>query len=432
MDNNTVTKTTTSVLEKYQANDHSMDGVIKFCQGKVDMIENKWRLYRDVYLRMRKLYSFISDRTPEITTAMANEVLKAFFESNDVSFATIGIRTDLRRNTTTLEDGTQCINHFLVADEKKGKEAGSYGEFTEWVNELCGRSGAFMMSYLAKFDHCHCQWREDVLEPKLNCILHGEQLPSSFILHRVARTCPSGVIHTQGNDLSSFNVDRTRDDMLIIAEEAPNYICRQDDSDRNANAVSVLKARLTSGVSTVSHFFLDEKNNNRRDVRYVHTSVDGSYLMATSDDLEHADKHLLSRFVLINVPKSNVSRPVEITDTQLAQHRDLHRIYYIVAMMEKAGVIRINVDRSMLSYTENNIKPCHVNTIIRLTRILCVASTIYRVMVAPEFKNLQYDLQSGRYVGFNVRVLTEGIFPLLIIDKKMLLHAIVIFNNTQR
>ena len=413
--------------------DNSMQGVIKACIGKVDMIEDEWRLEKDVFLRIRKLNGFVSERTPVIVDEMAKEVWRAVFDATDVSFATEGIRGDLKRNTVTLEDGNTRITHFLQPVE--GKE-GSYLEFKEWINALSGGDACFETNYFAKFHHC--RWLENDVNPKLNCIsVSDDTSKTSFMLHLISRTCPSGVINSLGHQFPSnaFNMDRTLDDMLVLAEEAPTYVTGQVLEKRDREASNVLKSRLTTGVIRVVHFFIDEEKGNRRDAKYAQTSAQGSYLMATTSTLGNADRHLLSRFITIRAPERSLARK-EVTDLQLAQHRDLHRIYFITEMMVKAKVIQVDTSAAemlvndILRESGSNLTKTFglssraMNQIIEMARCICIANTIWRVMMSPEFQHLQQ--KSGQYIGLNVDVLTKGVFPLLVVNKQMVFHAFIL------
>lgn len=417
------------VLCKLRSIDNSMKGVTESCIGKADITEDGWQLEKDVYLRIRKLNNGFSTRSPVIVGAMAIEVWHAFFTSNDVSFATVGIRDDLKRTTSLKLDDSKCIDHFL---KPEGSTASySFAEFTDWVTAFCGGDAAMEVNYYAKFHHC--RWFENSIYPKINCFNVCASLgKTSLMLRTIHRTCPTGVscIGYGGGPDSAFNVDRTLDDMLIIAEEAPNFMFtnRQKKGHNNASdASNMMKSKLTTGVMTVAHFFINEEENNKRDMKYAKVSVQGNYLMATSNDLLSTDRHVLSRFLVVprNNPDTESNKELKFSDLQLAQQRDLHRVYYIIECMTKSKVIEVNTEgaRALINEMQfgNDIKR---NNALEMARILCIASVVWRVMMSPEFAHLQYHPQNNQYIGLNVRVLVEGIFPLLIVTKQMVTHAI--------
>ena len=417
------------IKRDYRPLESTMDAVRQCCAGKIDMIEDEWRLERDVFERLRKLNSFVKERTPEITAVLTAEVLREFFESSDVSYATEGIREDLKRNTTLLEDGvTKCINHFLRP--ANDDEDGSYLQFREWITALCGDT-ATETNYFAKFHHC--AWHEDTdSERIINCMNLCESASrTSFMLRLIDRTCPSGVVYLQSPHQSSFNVDRTLDHSLVIMEEAPLKWVSKPKTITNKNETDVFVERHTKGTQTTTCFFIREEDN-RRDMKCVKTSSRGSVLMATTAMVLDGDKNLLSRFMGVNVDSDSPDRK-ELTDFQLSQHRDLHRLYFITEMMIKSGVTRVDtsgVDVMIRDFRREvredavfNISRV-VKRITGMTRTICIASVIWRVMMSPEFNHLQYDSHDpAKYLGINMRLFTEGIFPLLVIDKRMVFNA---------
>lgn len=417
------------IKRDYRPLESTMDAVRQCCAGKIDMIENEWRLEKDVFERLRKLNSFVKERTPEITTVLTAEVLREFFESSDVSYATEGIREDLMRNTTLLEDGvTKSINHFLRP--LNDKEDGSYYQFREWIVALCGDI-ATETNYFAKFHHC--AWHDDTdSERIINCLNLCESVSrTSFMLRLIHRTCPSGVVYLQSPHQSSFNVDRTLDHSLVIVEEAPLKWISKPKTITDKDATNIFVERLTKGTQTTTCFFIREEDN-RRDMKCVSSSSRGSILMATTGMVLDGDKNLLSRFMNVNVKSDGPDRK-ELTDFQLSQHRDLHRLYFITEMMDKSGVAKVDTNGvdTMIQEAQSEIGTDKLfqnrrnsKRIMGMARTICIASTIWRVMMSPEFKHLQYDSHDPtKYLGINVRLFTEGIFPLLVIDKRMVFTA---------
>ena len=416
------------IKREYRPIGSTMAAVRECCAGKIDMIEDEWRLERDVFERLRKLNSFVKERTPEITAVLTAEVLREFFESSDVSYATEGIREDLKRNTTLMDDNvTTCINHFLRPASEE--EDGSYVQFREWITALCGDT-ATETNYFAKFHHCG--WHDDTdCERTINCMNLCESVSlTSFILQLIRRTCPSGVVCLQSPGLSSLsNVDRTLDHILFIAEEAPIYLVPKPTTITTKDTTNIFTERLIKGIQSTVCFFVREEDN-RRDMKCVKTSSRGSCLMAATG--LDGDRNLLSRFMFINV-NSDGPDIKELTDFQLSQHRDLHRLYFIIEMMIKCGVAKVDSNdvETMIRDTQ-----CETGTdklfqnrrsskrIMGMARTICIASTIWRVMMSPEFNHLQYDSRDPtKYLGINVRLFTEGIFPLLVIDTKMVFNA---------
>lgn len=425
-------ETGNSTLAKLRPLDNSMKGVTESCIARrIDVTEEEWRLIDDIYARIGKLNQAIPvPRSQELITEMVHEVWREFFESNDVSRSSKGIRYDLNKQHTQIfadDAALDRIDHFLDTRDDTTDPL-SFDDFMKWVTELSHGDIILEANYFAKFHHC--RWYEDATEPKLNYMnVSSGRTGTSYRLALISRTCPSGVVQLAAE--SAFNTDVNLNDALVISEETSHYMLfpkSQGSDGTNSNTLNRFRNTLTTSKMSTLSFFIDSENGNRRDMKVVYKSTQGTYMLASNANLTDADPHVLSRFVVVNVPPLGVivNRPV-ITDRQIAQHRDLHRIYYIVECMCKSNVVSVDTTGADMFCTEIG-DPQHLTArqkhlVLEMARTLCITSTVWCVMVSPEFKHLQCDKKHGKYIGLNPRIFVEGIFPLLVVTKQMVHYA---------
>ena len=482
------------ILEKRRPKGNSMADV----HTSPDIIrDEEWMLKRDVYLRMCALNKkafraldreYFDQRTRKIPkekyaaykteknrhiTAATVEVWNEFFTSPDVSYANEGIRGDWIKATASIVDGKKQINHSHHTRVTR-LDVLPYHQYKVWCYELFAvvldvhyNHKIMYNNYTAKYHHC--RWQVDSTDPKLNIINHGDNMGGkSFILRNVKKTCPSmvGDMVTQITD-KAFNVDRNLNDMLIIIEEMENkYLGIMPGGGKSgpsggsgeSDALSFFKNRLTSGISAVIHFFIDEEHNNRRDCRQANSSCQGSYLCATNAKLADADRHLLSRFTLQSVPKSfgdknkngpkagsGDTKPQFGTENRqhdiiYEEHKDVHRLYYFVEQCIKSNVINNNaygasIDGAnlMISTILNKMHQDHGiptdngrkrNSILEFARCTCLAYACWNAYTSPALRHYQYDPLSGEYIGINPRMIIFGVFPFLLVTKDMVIDAL--------
>lgn len=430
-----------STLKKYRSVDTTLEGVMESCRLTMDITEEEWMLQRDIFLRIAKQNeTVVVPRDTVITAAMAIEVWHAFFENNDVSIAALGIRHDLTSVTTISEEGNSCIHHsFKHVAENDANDIG----FQHWMIALCRGDRCTEICYFAKFHHC--RWYTSSSNPKLNClVVTNDTSKTDVMFNTIKRTCPTRVGDMETNmTAQSFNIDRNLNDLLVIMEEVSDrYLGGKSDASANKNdALNYFKSRITNGIAITSSYFLDETNNNRLDVKYARSSCQGNYLMASNVRITDADAHLISRFMVLPAPETKeADTDEEISATHFKQHKDLHRVYYLIECMDKSGVVKVEMAgaRSMIKdaldtmernsgiQTSNTRKR---NNVLEMARCICIASVVWHVMVSPKFNYLQYHPQSGKYIGLNPRVLVEGIFPLLVVTKSMVTRALVLLAN---
>lgn len=401
-----------------------------------------------------------------------------FFTSPDVSFANEGIRDDWRKSTTHILDGKKCINHAHHMRVSR-LDVLPYHQYKIWIYELFSvvldvhyNQKIMYNNYIAKYHHC--RWQTDSTDPKNNIINHGDNMGGkSFILRNVKKTCPTNV----GDMLSqitdkAFNVDRNLNDMLIIIEELENkYLgiapgMKTAGASGESDALTFFKNRLTSGIASVLHFYENEEMGNRRDCKQAKSSCQGSYLCATNARLADADRHLLSRFTLLSVPKcfgdkgkggpkvghKDMKHQFGTDERQHAkiyeEHKDVHRMYFFTEKSIKSNVLNntaygVAIDSANIMInqilnameTDYGIKTNDArkrNTILEFARSLCISFACWNALTSPALRHLMYDPLTGHYLGINPRLFLRGVFPYLLVTKDMVIDALTSLSGLWR
>lgn len=476
------------ILELRRSKGNTMDDIRK----SADLIRDEdWLLERDIFLRLcalnkkafrnldseyfdangtipDELYAKYRSEKNRLIAAMTIEVWNEFFTSEHVSKAVEGVREDWNKATSTIADGKKQIVH---SHNKRvyRLDVRPYHQYKIWCYDLFAtillihyNFKLMFTNYIFKFHHCRWYVKGDT-NPKLNALCHGDNMGGkSYIIAGVKFTCPTGV----GDNLTSmtdnaFNVDRNLNDMLILVDEMQNKYLGISAGGKGGNsaptegdALNFLKNRLTRGVTEVLHYFNDEETG-KRDCKHAKSSCQGNHLCATNAKLADADKHLLSRFTLLSVPKSfgdttNSKQPSKRVD-QFAldprqgdilyeEHKDVHRLYLFVekcimsnVLNNQAYGVSINganifihdiLDKMQRDF---NIPTNHSrkrNSVLEMARCMCISFAVWNALTSPVLHYLQYDPITLDYIGINPRLVIQGIFPFLIITKDMVIDSL--------
>ena len=480
------------VLEKWRKRGNALEDV---CDGGDLCSIDEWKLKRDIDLRLnvqntrgtrnRDRAYFTDPVTRQVpparyaeyrreldrqTGAKAGEVWHEFFNNADVSYATEGVRGDWNKATTIVNQHKK-ISHSHEPRISR-LDVRPYHQYKIWCYNLF--SVIIMIHYNFKlmynnyiFKYHHCRWYVDCNNPKHNALNHGDNMGGkSFMLQGVKKTCPSRVGDMVTAITSqAFNVDRNMNDMLIIIEEmearylginAGSKSSGGGNSQGVDDAINFFKSRLTSGVTMVLSFFIDEENGNRRDCKESHSSCQGSYLCATNAKLADADAHLLSRFILLSVPKNFGAKNNGDTnamekkvyqcgtdkrhaDVMYDQHQCVHRLYLFTEKCVKAYVLDndvfgVSVDAAsiyieqILNTVQSDFKIVTKhdrkrNAILEMARSMAISFACWNALTSPVLQYLQYHPKTYAPLGINLRMIVRGIFPFLVITKDMVIDA---------
>lgn len=430
----------------------------------------------------------------ELRDALAVECFTEFKENANVSFAGEGIRSDLMKrkaayippdpscgDSSSYDGHTPLLNEqpmfgtpLPIHDSKQ--ELRPYGEFRTWVQGCFADQFGIAYNYKIMWivyvsaKH-HCRWHPFCNSPKLNIILGGNgMVGKSHILQSVKRILPTGVgdMVTHITD-QAFNVNRNMNDMLLIYEEMQNkyfgYSGGKNSSDgggsggtsagSDSDTTNFFKARLTSGATSTMSWFENEETG-MRDMKISKAHCQGNLLCASNNCFTDADANVMTRFILLTVPKCKSKYAGEnpqdknkhiygIDSAQdlvvLEQHKELHRIYFIMERMVKARVMDDNIygvncdggrilrdlilDHLQKKYGISTNDVRKRDYILEFARCATLLYAVWMGLTSPLTRHLQYDPHDPtKFIGFNVRVITEGIMPFMVVTKDQIIDAI--------
>lgn len=435
--------------------------------------------------------------------ALAVECWHEFFENPSVSLACDGIRSDLLKQKITYAPPESCggisaglspnqittrrmVGTPLPVHDYK-QELRPFAEHKTWIQSLFADQFGIAYNYkimwilyMARLHHC--RWQVDCNSPKHNIILSGTGMAGkSHMLQSIKKILPTGVgdmvIHITDQ---AFNVDRNMNDMLLIYEEFQNKYLgysgggggggkNTSDGGGGGGGVSAgsdkdttnfFKARLTSQATTTMSWFENEETG-MRDMKISKAHCQGSMMGASNNDFTYADSNVMSRFILLSVPKSKAqhegNRPQDKTKFQFGtdttqnraiyeQHKELHRVYFLVEQMIKSNVLGenvygVNVDggRIMRDLILDHLQKRYgISTgdvrkrdhILEMMRSMALSCAVWIGLTSCLTRDLQYDPHDpSKFIGFNPRVITEGIFPFMVVTKDMVFDAITALSS---
>jgi hypothetical protein len=439
--------------------------------------------------------AFMQDRR-ELMEAIGVETWTEFFKNPNVSLACEGVRADLSKqrlsyvpptdreaNTDSIL-GKKTVGMKLPVHEYQ-QEVRPYTEFRLWVQSLFADQGGITYNYkiistlyFSKFHHC--RWHPQCNSPKLNIILSGTGMAGkSHALQLTKMTLPTSVgdMVTHITD-QAFNVDRNMNDMLLIYEEFQNKFLGYSSGGSAASGKSggggsgggsgggvsagsdkdttnFFKARLTSGATMTMSWFENEETG-MRDMKISKAHCQGNIFGASNNDFSGADANVMSRFILLSVPKSKnqleghraqdrtkftFGNDLILNNEVFEHHRELHRVYFLVEQMIKSNVLGenafgVNVDGGkILTHTILDHLQKHYGIptgdvrkrdhVIELARCMALSYAVWMGLTSPLTRHLQYDPHDPeKFIGFNPRVIFEGIFPYMVVTKDMAFDAI--------
>ena len=445
-------------------------------------------------------YAYLTERR-QLRDALTVECWHEFFENRSVSLACDGIRSDLLKQKITYAPPESCggVSTGLSTDQITGRrmigtvlpvhdykqELRPFGEFKTWVQSLFADQFGIAYNYkimwilyIARLHHC--RWLVDCNSPKHNVILSGTGMAGkSHLLQSIKKILPTGVgdMVTHITD-QAFNVDRNMNDMLLIYEEFQNkYLGYSQGGGGGKNGsdgggsggvsaggdkdtTNFFKARLTSGATTTMSWFENEETG-MRDMKISKAHCQGSMMGASNNDFTYADANVMSRFILLSVPKSKAqhegNRPQDKHKYQFGtdstqnkaiyeQHKEIHRVYFLVEQMVKSNVLGeneygVNVDggRIMRDLILDHLQKRYgISTgdvrkrdhILEMMRSMALSCAVWIGLTSVLTRDLQYDPHDpNKFIGFNPRVITEGIFPFMVVTKDMVFDAITALSS---
>jgi hypothetical protein len=420
-------------------------------------------------VRRGQMHRYVTTRRA-FTEAITVEFYDEFFCSTKVSMANQGIRADLIGMRGNRVDRTKRHIGMRMPQTQFNMQVRPFHAYKMWVYSYFVEHDGINHNYKtsdilfhARYHHCR-SYPPHSKDPKMNVLMSGQGTAGKS--HKLGATkdaCPSGVAEGITHMTNqTFNVDQNMNDMLIINEEMSNKLIAPS-SSKSGNGTSEaanddvrnnFKERSTGGMTASLTFYFDEETGERR-ARLSKCSCQNVILGATNNDLSDSDPNVMSRFIIISVPKSKNdvigNRPQDKNKLEIGkdetkqtilqeQVKEVHRIYYMVECMIKSGILGntlfgVAIDGAQIYMTRildllqskygiatNDIrKRKHV---IEMARCMCISFACWFGLTSPTTAYLQYDVYTGEYIGFNPRVLLDGIVPYLVVTKDMVINAI--------
>lgn len=398
--------------------------------------------------------------------AITAEYWDHFFKNGRVSMAHMGIRTDLLGKPTP--EGKRKRYGRVLPVASFNMQTRPYGIFKEWVYSyfrdylaINHHYKTMNSLYFAKFHHCR-SYAPGAKDPKLNFVLHGQGMGGkSHRLNGVKDSCPTGVCNAITHWTAQiFNTDMNLNDMLIIYEELSNKLIAPSTGKggsseaANDDARNNFKEQSTAGETKTASYFQDEETGDRK-VKFSKCQCQNVILGATNNDLTRSDPNVMTRFIVDAVPKSkneiigtrahDLMRHRMGVDTKksaeiIEEHRELHRVYFMIEQFIKSGILGDPYYGTTIDNADTLIKEIldtleakfGIKTgdlrkrkhVIEMARCMCIAYAVWYGLFSPLTRHLQHDPETNEFIGFNPRVILEGIVPHLVVTKDMVIDSL--------
>ena len=395
----------------------------------------------------------------EFMQAAIVELWNEFFESDAVTVANKGIRDDLKRNKNGRIGYRMPVN-------KNNIQARSYHQFKLYLygffSDVGGINHHYKIMdalYFAKFHHCR-YYIPGCKDPHLNLAMLGEGMGGkTHRLNIIEQSCPSGVCIKISHATANFyNVDQNLNDMLVINDEMPASIFGAV-SSKNDSSVDTIrnqaKERMTGGETLTAACTLDENGN--RMAKFFKCQCQGGFLGASNMPIEQtADASIQSRIFSMYVPRSmydtmgntasdkdkaDSGRSIRDINKIWEEHREIHRVYYMMECIVKAGILGENAmglevegGRIILKKVLDQLHTIHRiptndprkrKAILEMARCKALAHAVWIGLTDPKYQHLFYDpYDPKKYIGFNPRVILYAIIPNMVIKIDHVLDAL--------
>jgi hypothetical protein len=228
---------------------------------------------------------------------------------------------------------------------------------------------------------------------------------------------------------------------------------------------SLLKAMLCAPEISVARGNWNQENGKVYEVKTV-ALMQGVIMAALNYDVNKMEPALRDRFIhLLGTSSKDGKNAINSTPNMCQDHDqrkkliseavDMHHVYYIVEMMMKSNVLGVNPGYGVNMTVSNVLLPLildhlqsqfNINTenerkrrfVEEMARIKTINSRVFEALKSPLLHHLSYYPQSKKdyaagkkptYIGFNLRVIFEGIFPFLFVTKDELFCSLFSLNS---
>lgn len=386
----------------------------------------------------------------EFIIAAVVEMWDEFLNHPEVTLANQGIRDDLKRNKDGILGDCLPLNKYNI-------RARSYHQYKLWNYGFFADIGAINHHYkvmdaiyFAKFHHCR-YYVPGCKDPKLYLAMLGVGMGGkTHRLNIVERSCPTGVCIKMSHTTANFyNTGGNLNDFLVINDEMPATIFGDASGKTDVSVDNVrnqAKERMTGGETLTGAFHTDDEGN--RMIKFFKCQCQGGFLGASNMRIEEtADASISSRIFSMYVPRSmydtmgntandkdkaESGRSIQDINKTWEEHKQIHRVYYIMECIVKSGILGDNtfglevegartiikktLDRLHTEYRIPTNDPRKRKAILEMARCKALAHAVWIGLTDPKHRHLFYDpYDPTKYIGFNPRVIIYAIMPEMVI-----------------
>jgi hypothetical protein len=374
----------------------------------------------------------------ELIQAMIVEVWDTFFNGEAVNTPNKGIRDDFMRHKNGV------IGHRMPVN-KCNIQARSYHQYKLWLygffSDVCGVNHHFKIMnalYHGKLHSCR-YFPPGMNDNKNHIALLGDGMGGkTFRLWWTAMTCPpSAVLKITHMTANALNTEMNFDGYYVVNDELPASLIGAADTKGDAamdNVRNQWKERLTGGEGTTMAYHQDDEGN--RLIKLFKAQLQFVLAGASNMPFHKSDPSLQTRIHGLYVPRSMYdgmgSRAQDKDKAEsgksskndneiIEQHRELHRIYFFMECLVKAGVFgdnrhgleiegaRMIIDKTLdqlhTAYRIPTNDPRKRKSILELARSMALMNACWKVSTHPKYQALFHDpYDPKKYIGFNPRV----------------------------
>lgn len=427
-------------------------------------LQKKYPNYKDKSHRDFKLYN---ENFRHVLDAMIAEVMYWFINCplENTSRALFAMSDWFKSNE----------NHFTLGSINRDINLRPYSQYRLWIHGFFQGIGNVIQNYhimaavyFAKFHHVRYFVLDDLVmqnRAKNNILLTGSGFSGkTFILQIACKSIPAeskAVYAPSHTTTGAFNVSENHDAGLRFHDEfAAKFFMLNTDKNGNTNgttdeANSQLKHILTSHKTQTLAQAPREKGDQKRRLEFSGASCQTVLLAATNNPITYADTNLLSRFIVLSVPKGkkqigsdakqisdenpDPNLTCEITDkVGLREHHIIHIVYTLMELIFKSfatgedkygveisggfssisSILNILTEQTCIS-TSHIRKKDHVQ---EMSRTMALSYACFTGMTADFTQYLFYH--NDKFIGFNHRILSMAVLTFCVVTKDQVIDSL--------
>jgi len=431
---------------------------------RYENLQKKFPNYKNKKHKDFKLYN---ERFRQVLDAMVAEVMFWFLNcpKESTSPALFHMSDWFKSNS----------NNFVLRPINRDINLRPYSQFRLWIQGFFQGIGNVIQNYhimaavyFAKFHHVRYFVLNDLdiqNRAKNNILLTGSGFSGkTFILQIACKSIPADtetVYAPSHTTTGAFNVHENHDAGIRFHDEfSSKFFMLNTDKNGNSNgstdeANSQLKHILTSHQTQTLAQAPREKGDIKRKLEISRASCQTVLLCATNNPITGADQNLLSRFLVLSVPKGkkqigsdakqisdenpDPNMTCEISDkVGLREHHIIHTVYTLMELIFKSyatgedkygveisggfssitSILNILTQQTCIS-TSHIRKRDHIQ---EMSRTMALSYASFTGMTA-DFTQYLFSHNDKR-IGFNHRILSMGVLPFCVITKDQVIDSL--------